>query len=178
MPSADRPLIVDVEASGFGGASYPIEIGLALDDGHKYCTLILPEPDWTHWDPEAETIHRIARDVLEAYGRPARDVAETLNELLASRSVYTDGWVVDKPWLTTLFYAARIEMQFRVSPLELILSEEQMERWHPEKDQVAASMRLSRHRASLDAWIIQETYRRTFHASLPPDATQAAGLPG
>ena len=29
MPSADRPLIIDIEASGFGGASYPIEIGLA-----------------------------------------------------------------------------------------------------------------------------------------------------
>ena len=27
MPSADTPLIIDVEASGFGGASYPIEIG-------------------------------------------------------------------------------------------------------------------------------------------------------
>jgi hypothetical protein len=92
MPSADTPLIIDVEASGFGSGSYPIEIGLALDDGHKYCALILPEPDWTDWDPEAERIHRIPRDILEAYGRPARAVAETLNELLASRTVYTDGW--------------------------------------------------------------------------------------
>jgi hypothetical protein len=31
--------------------------------------------------------------------------AETLNELLASRTVYTDGWGVDKPWLTTLFHS-------------------------------------------------------------------------
>ena len=54
MPSADTPLIIDVEASGFGGASYPIEIGVALDDGHKYCALILPEPEWTHWDAAAE----------------------------------------------------------------------------------------------------------------------------
>jgi hypothetical protein len=160
MPSADRPLIIDVEASGLRGASYPIEIGLALDDGHKYCSLILPEPDWTHWDAEAEQVHRIARDVLEAYGRPARAVAETLNELLATRTVYTDGWVVDKPWLTTLFYAARVPMQFHVSPLEMILSESQMACWHREKDAVLAGMD-SRHRASHDAWVIQETYRRT-----------------
>jgi hypothetical protein len=161
MPSNDRPLIIDVEASGFGGASYPIEIGLALDDGHKYCTLIHPEPGWTHWDAEAEKVHRIPRDILETYGRPGRLVAQTLNELLASRTVFSDGWVVDKPWLTVLFHAARTEMRFRVSPLEMILSEPQMARWHQEKDAVVGSMDLSRHRASHDAWIIQETYRRT-----------------
>jgi hypothetical protein len=174
MPSADRPLIIDVEASGFGGTSYPIEIGLALDDGHKYCTLIQPAPDWTHWDAEAERIHRISRDILETYGRPLESVTETLNELLASRTVYSDGWVVDKPWLTTLFHAARADMQFRVSPLELILSELQMAAWHREKDRVAAGIDLSRHRASHDAWIIQETYRRTFEAPATPDTAQAA----
>ena len=165
MPSANRPLIIDVEASGFGGASYPIEIGLALDDGHKYCTLILPEPDWTHWDAEAEKVHRIARDLLETYGRPGHAVAETLNELLASRTVYTDGWVVDKPWLTTLFHAARTPMLFQVSSLEMILSESQMADWHREKEAVLAGMDLSRHRASHDAWVIQETYRRTRQAA-------------
>lgn len=162
MPSADRPLIVDVEASGFGGASYPIEIGVALDEGHKYCTLVEPAAEWTWWDAEAERIHRISRDILATYGRPAREVAETLNELLANRTVYTDGWVVDKPWLTTLFHAAGREMQFRVSPLEMILSESQMERWHAEKQDVLSAMDLSRHRASHDAWVIQETYRRTW----------------
>ena len=165
MPSPDRPLIVDVEASGFGGTSYPIEIGVALDDGHKYCSLVHPEPDWTHWDAEAERVHRIPRDLLETYGRPAREVAQTLNELLATRTVYTDGWVVDKPWLSTLFQAARLEMEFRVSPLEMILSEVQMEEWHAEKARVLATLDLSRHRASHDAWVIQETYSRTRNAT-------------
>ncbi|MFN8092312.1 MAG: hypothetical protein U0599_08855 [Vicinamibacteria bacterium] len=165
MPSPDRPLIVDVEASGFGGTSYPIEIGVALDDGHKYCSLVHPEPDWTHWDVEAERVHRIPRDLLETYGRPAREVAQTLNELLATRTVYTDGWVVDKPWLSTLFQAARLEMEFRVSPLEMILSEVQMEEWHAEKARVLATLDLSRHRASHDAWVIQETYNRTRNAT-------------
>jgi hypothetical protein len=164
MPSDERPLIIDVEASGFGGTSYPIEIGVALDDGHKYCSLIQPEPEWTHWDDEAQRVHRIPRDLLETYGRPGRDVAQTLNELLASRTVYSDGWVVDKPWLATLFHAARLEMRFRVSPLEMILSEDQMNRWHGEKDAIVAGMDLSRHRASHDAWIIQETYNRTRRA--------------
>ena len=73
MRSSDRPLIVDVEASGFGSASYPIEIGLALDEGLKYCTLVQPAPGWTHWDDEAQKVHRIPRDMLRPIaGRVAK----------------------------------------------------------------------------------------------------------
>ena len=161
MPQPHEPLIVDVEASGFGGDSYPIEIGLALEDGSKFCTLIAPAPDWTHWDDDAETVHRISRDILETYGKPMQDVANFLNDILAGKTVYTDGWVVDKPWLTRLFHAAGVEMDFTVSSLEMILSPEQMEVWHDTKDQVVEDMELKRHRASYDALIIQETYKRT-----------------
>ena len=61
----------------------------------------------------------------------------------------------------SLFYAAGQPMKFQVSPLELILSESQMERWHPTKNRVIEELKVRRHRASADAWIIQETYRRT-----------------
>ena len=141
--------------------SYPIEIGIALEEDKKFCTLIVPAPDWTHWDDEAEKIHRIARDILELYGKPMAEVTAQLNDLLRGRTLYSDGWVVDKPWLTTLFHAARTPMEFQVSPLEAILSEHQMEHWHETKDQVIKDMELKRHRASYDAWIIQETYKRT-----------------
>ena len=161
MPQPNEPLIVDVEASGFGGDSYPIEIGLAMEDGSKFCTLIAPAPDWTHWDDDAETVHRISRDILETYGKPMQDVANFLNDILAGKTVYTDGWVVDKPWLTRLFHAAGVEMDFTVSSLEMILSPEQMEVWHDTKDQVVEDMELKRHRASYDALIIQGTYTRT-----------------
>ena len=161
MPQPNEPLIVDVEASGFGGDSYPIEIGLAMEDGSKFCTLIAPAPDWTHWDDDAETVHRISRDILETYGKPMQDVANFLNDILAGKTVYTDGWVVDKPWLTRLFHAAGVEMDFTVSSLEMILSPEQMEVWHDTKDQVVEDMELKRHRASYDALIIQEPYKRT-----------------
>lgn len=161
MPRVENPIIVDVEASGFGGMSYPIEVGIALDDDTKYCSLILPAPDWEHWDDDAEKVHRIARDILETYGKPVQEVAANLNRLLEGKTLYTDGWVVDKPWLTTLFHEAQIEMKFRVSPLELILSEQQMTRWHDTKDKILAEVKERRHRASFDAWIIQETYKRT-----------------
>jgi hypothetical protein len=161
MAGPANPLIIDVEASGFGGTSYPIEVGVALDDDTKYCSLILPASDWDHWDSEAEKVHRIARDILETYGKPIPEVAAHMNNLLAGKTLYTDGWVVDKPWLTTLFHKAQMEMRFQVSPLEMILSEAQMERWHETKDRVLAEVQKHRHRASFDAWIVQQTYKRT-----------------
>jgi len=45
-----------------------------------------------------------------------------------------------------------------VSPLELILNERQMERWQLTRDRIVRESNLARHRASNDAWIIQETY--------------------
>ena len=58
-----------------------------------------------------------------------------------------------------------MHMDFSVSPLEMILSEQQMERWHDTKGRLLAEVTKRRHRASFDAWIIQETYRRTLAES-------------
>jgi len=156
-----EPPILDVEASGFGGHSYPIEIGLALEGGGKFCTLITPAPDWTHWDDSAEQVHRVSRDIPETYGKPLKEVAQFLNEILYAKTVYTDGWVVDKPWLKTLFHAAGVPMEFTVSSLEMILSDAQMVSWHETKDKVIVDLELKRHRESYDAVIVQETYKRT-----------------
>lgn len=156
-----NPLIIDVEASGFGGASYPIEVGVALGDGHRYCSLILPAPAWTSWDEGAENLHGITRELLQAHGSPVDEVTRDLNELLDGMTLYSDGWVVDQSWLITLFHAAKRSMQFHVSPLEMILSEKQMAIWHATKDRVVKQANITRHRASHDAWMIQETYRQT-----------------
>lgn len=156
-----RPAIIDVEASGFGPDSYPIEIGVALPNGDKYCTLVAPAPEWTHWDESAEKIHRIPRDILEEHGKPAQTVVQELNELLDATTVYTDGWVVDKPWIVKLFDEARATPSFQTSSLEMILNEDQMAAWHPTKDRVLDDLSLKRHRASYDAFVIQETWVRT-----------------
>ena len=55
------PTALYVEASGFGRNSYPIEAGFVQPDGDGFCTLIHPEPDWTHWDPQAESDQHIPR---------------------------------------------------------------------------------------------------------------------
>lgn len=167
MRQPAQPYIIDIEASGFGPHSYPIEVGLALEPRTKYCSLIAPAPGWTHWDAAAELVHRVPRDILETYGKTPTEVALSLNQLLGDSTVYSDGWVVDQPWLTQLFSRAAVAQQFRISPLEMILSEYQMEVWHAVKDEVVRELALSRHRASFDALIIQQTYIRTRHEAAP-----------
>ncbi len=156
-----RPYILDVEASGFGSRSYPIEVGLALELDSRYCSLIIPAPDWTHWDQAAQKLHHITRENLQRHGKPLTRVAKDLNRMLSGATVYTDGWSVDKPWITRLFTEAAVSRNFFVSPLELILTEAQMDIWHATKEELVSTLDLSRHRASTDAFIVQETFVRT-----------------
>ena len=164
-----RPNIIDIEASGMGNDSYPIEIGVMLSNGHSYCALIYPDADWRHWDQQAEALHGISRETLLTNGKAIAQIAAELNELLADQTVYCDGWVVDKPWLTQLFQKSGAKPKFSLSALEMILKEPQMEIWAQTKAQVMQDLALTRHRASADARIIQETYARTQQLTLQPD---------
>lgn len=153
-----RPQIIDIEASGFGPDSYPIEVGVVLGNGLRFSKLIRPMPDWTHWDKAAEVIHGISQSQLQRYGHNPFEVAGDLNHLLNGQTVYSDAWVVDKPWLDTLFNRVGMERQFFISPIESIVSEEQLEGWHPAKQQLTPQMGKRLHRALDDAMLIQETF--------------------
>ena len=156
-----HPYIIDVEASGLGPESYPIEIGLALEPNQRYCSLIRPVAHWTHWDNQAESVHGITRDNLLRSGRPLREVASELNQLLGNKVVFSDAWPVDNTWIIELYAAAELEKTFTVSALEMILTEQQIDLWGETRDAVVVDLGLERHRASNDSWIIQETYIRT-----------------
>jgi hypothetical protein len=164
-----RPNIIDFEASGFGNESYPIEVGVALSSGQIYCTLIKPASNWMYWDQKAEQVHGLSVEVLRAHGKPINIVARELNSFLADSTLYSDGWVVDKPWLSKLYYQCGMTPSFFLSPLENILKENQMEIWTQTKLQVIADLALIRHRASSDALIIQETFTRTLQILLGVD---------
>lgn len=161
-----RPAIIDVEASGFGPDGYPVEVGVITHDERTYCTLILPVDEWRHWDTEAAGIHNITREMLFQHGQPVKQVAYELNQLLKGMTVHSDGWVVDKPWIIELFRAAQMPMLFNISPLEVILSEQQMRDWKETKEEVSQYLGLKRHRASSDARIIQETYIKTRYQNM------------
>lgn len=155
-----NPIIIDVEASGFGQGSYPVEIGLALADGSRHCYLVSPARGWRAWDEEAERVHGISREILSNYGKPLHEVAWRLNELLRNKTAYSDAWSFDMSWLGKLFDAAGMHQTFRIADLAELLDEEQRARWAEVKQQVVTDLGLARHRASGDARILQETWRR------------------
>ena len=160
-----RPLVIDIEASGFGRGSYPIEVGVALGGGETKCIIIRPEPEWQHWDPQAELLHGLSREILIRHGCSPRDVATRLNELLGGELVYSDAWGNDSSWLGLLFDCAQISQRFKLEPLRSILTESQMGLWHQTKDHITDGARGRRHRASNDALILQKTFCRTAELS-------------
>ncbi|WP_339723407.1 hypothetical protein [uncultured Paraglaciecola sp.] len=155
------PNIIDVEASGFGSLSYPIEVGVINQAGERFCCLIKPQVDWTHWDTRAESLHGISRQLLAEKGLAVQEVCKKLNQFLAGQVAYSDGWVVDDTWLIKLFNAAKMTMKFHVSSLEMILKEIQMPLWHSTKERLFQQMQEQRHRASSDAALIQNTFVTT-----------------
>ena len=154
------PIILDIEASGFGRSGYPIEVGYALPDGQTWCSLIRPEPEWTHWDSSAEAVHHISPDLLLSRGRYVREVASLLNQNLGGQIAYSDGWGHDYSWLGRLFDTANMTPNFKLDNLRVLLSEEEADRWHVVKDQVNQERGPQRHRASADARLLQLTWLR------------------
>jgi len=156
------PIIIDFEASGFGKASYPIEVGFSGRHGEGWCSLIRPENDWEHWDRDASKVHRIPREICIERGRPAGYVAEQLNQLLRGQIVYSDGWMHDYVWLARLYDAANRSPAFKLADLREIISDDQEQVWHATKDQLENELQISRHRASSDARLLQLTWLRTY----------------
>ena len=154
------PTVLDVEASGFGRNSYPIEVGFALPDGHTFCTLIRPEADWTHWDAQAAQTHHIPRLLLQEHGQSVQEVAQRLNDDLRGQTVYSDGWANDYSWLGSLFEAANMTPSFRLENLRKLLTEAEAAQWHQIKEQIGSERGVQRHRASADARLLQLTYQR------------------
>lgn len=157
---APVPGMLDMEASGFGAESYPIEVGYVLPDGRSYCSLIRPQPEWTHWDAQAETVHGISRETLLAHGRDVREIALQMNGQLRDQTVYCDGWAHDYPWLQAMFEAAGMTPAFRLENLRILLSDREAAYWNVLKKQVAREMHMRRHRASADAKLLQRTLIR------------------
>lgn len=156
--------IIDFEASGLSSSSFPIEVGVVLENGHCYESLICPVHEWHHWDPDAENLHGIPRQSLETDGHTAFQVCNMLNQICQGRTFYTDCWVHDYAWLMKLYMTSGIQAAFQCSPIERLLSDIEMQEWRCRKADIAKALALQEHRALNDALIIQQTlasYSRT-----------------
>ncbi|WP_096085671.1 hypothetical protein [Agaribacterium haliotis] len=164
------PNIVDIEASGFGNLSYPVEIGIAKSTGERYCALIKPEAHWTYWSDSAEQLHGISRDVLLQRGKPAKQVCHEINAFLGRSQVFSDALAHDQSWLNKLFNTMRVNQSFKLRAIEHIMLEEQFNVWDKVKSELEHKLQMVRHRASSDALLIQQTYLCSRQAANSPAA--------
>jgi len=154
------PPIIDLEASGFGRGSYPIEVGYALEDRQVKSYLIKPAPSWLHWSEDAEKIHGIPRDLLLKEGLTPREIALKMNDELRGKILYSDAWSYDSSWLGRLFDEAELVQRFRIETINRLLTPEQMECWHETKKNLWQEFGIERHRAANDVRVLQETFLR------------------
>ncbi len=152
--------VIDIEASGFGRSSYPIEVGYVLPDGRARCMLVKPAPGWAHWDDQAAQVHGISRESLQTHGRPVQEVAALLNGDLAGMTVYCDGWAHDFAWLAVLFEEAGLSPSFKLESVNRLLRDTQLGQLDEARRGALSDMGLTRHRASNDARALQTALSR------------------
>jgi hypothetical protein len=123
MDDGPYPCFIDVEASGFGPASYPIAVAWNDPRGEIQRLLIDPRPvaEWQQWDAAAEAIHGIERERLERNGWPPNYVVDRLNQELYGETVYSDAPDFDADWLRRLFLAVAQPMAFTIAQIDDLL---------------------------------------------------------
>lgn len=102
-------IAIDFEASCLPqyGRSFPIEVGIADVSGWSRSWLIRPHASWAdwQWSDEAESLHGITRENLEAEGLDVADVGARLKAAVHGRDVIADSYF-DDSWSRILFEAA------------------------------------------------------------------------
>jgi hypothetical protein len=115
-------LFLDIEASGLGSASFPIEIGWVLDDeAEPESFLIRPHETWdfgTGWSAHSAALHGIAPALLEAEGLSVDEACTRLDQATHRRLVVSDAPQHDDWWLDCLYAAAGREKPWAVGDVE------------------------------------------------------------
>ncbi|MGK0234503.1 MAG: hypothetical protein ACI9EK_001029 [Psychroserpens sp.] len=117
-------IFLDIEASGLGSKNYPIELGYSSSFGDKNEYLIKPTKEWLEhgsWCSNAEyDIHKISREMLIKNGVNVQDIANALNKALCGKLVLCNDLEYDGVWLTQLFKAANMGVQFTLTDIRYL----------------------------------------------------------
>lgn len=151
---------LDIESSGFQG--YPIQIGVAKEDGSTYKSLIKPHEEWLEdleWDYNAQTIHNLELDYVLENGRPLHKVAKELNDFISGEDVFVDSHY-DIMWIDLLFEFAEIKRTFHIFVLDKIMPEDFIIHWDLIFAKIHKETKLKLHDALSDAIMIKKTFER------------------
>ena len=160
LSAPPRLAFIDLEASGLGPFSWPIEVGWALEDGVTDAVLISPAPSWSMdaWDLKAERLHGISPRVLSDLGLDPAEACERIEAALAGRTVYSDAPDWDGFWMLRLFQAAGRRCEIRLNDFARAmppLSKEAKAKLLQQADRLAPR----RHRAAEDALHLRMIHR-------------------
>lgn len=156
----DNINIIDIEASGLGLDSYPIEISV-LVEGVIKTWLIKPLPEWQHWDAKAEKMHGISRDQLNKHGLGALQVLNELTDFIKESSgiIYSDAAYWDADWVDTLFFAFKEKREFHIESIFELFDDKQTSEFNKIKEKLSESGKYRHHRAEEDVKMIFEAYQ-------------------
>jgi hypothetical protein len=152
--------LIDVEASGLHFDSYPIEVAiLSIEQPQSW--LIAPQPTWTYWDPNAEALHGISRDLLRSEGMSCALVAAQLSAAIRSedRVLYSDAAEWDWDWIRTLYLSVDAVLDFNVLSIQQLMTSRQVEVFNSEKRRLAEVKTYRLHRAASDVALLAHAYR-------------------
>ncbi|WP_417222501.1 hypothetical protein [Amphritea sp.] len=140
-------ICLDLEASGLGPHSYPIEVAWKSVTGESDNFLINPDTvvGWDFWDEYAEELHNLCRSELREKGISAVAACERLNQQLQGQDVLSDAWEFDAFWLSRLFEAAEQTMGFRLIALPALLNPHELNQF-----QLVCKGQMRQHRAMSD----------------------------
>ncbi len=141
-------IFVDLEASGLGAESYPIEVAWKSPDSNASDNFMI-NPDsvegWTYWDEFAEELHGIDRERLVDEGIDALVACLRLNSVLEGKTLISDAFEFDSFWMRRLYEAADMQPTFTMAGLDAVLSAEQLIQYR-----FIARSQFRRHRAMQD----------------------------
>ncbi|MEH6579921.1 MAG: hypothetical protein V7731_22945 [Amphritea sp.] len=141
-------ICLDLEASGLGPRSYPIEVAWKSTGDNSFDNFLI-DPDsavqWDYWDEFAEEMHGICRTELQRKGISVETACKRMNDQLSGKSVLSDAWEFDNFWLTRLYSEAGMQMAFQLQGLEAVLSAGQLIQYR-----LISKSQLRRHRAMKD----------------------------
>lgn len=141
-------IFMDIEASGLGPRSYPIEIAWKCSrTGESDLFLINPASafGWCDWDLRAAQMHGISQTMLSEEGIDVRSACQRLNSALAGREVISDALEFDYFWVRRLFEAGMMHPAFTMRGIDALLSGEQLVQYR-----LVAKAQVRRHRAMAD----------------------------
>ncbi|WP_462146392.1 exonuclease domain-containing protein [Pseudoalteromonas gelatinilytica] len=176
----DEFVMLDVEASGLGHSSYPVEVAFASSTGRQASYLIQPTSYWLahgEWDENAERLHGLSQQTLLFTGSCIANVAQQLNKYLCGKLVLCNDLAFDGFWLSQLFKAANTSVTFHLMDLSALFDFWGEQKKKVFKEEYGKTLNTNEHRALPDAKRFVETYqafvkKQRLHSGLTTQAEQ------